>query len=155
MQRDAARKGVAAYLDRLQEQRGYTLTREQLLAEAGVSTTAAISAVGRLKKKGRLTEARRGFLVLLPLEFRAVGSLPPAWWAGALMEFLAQRYYVGLHSAAAYHGVVPHPPRVFQVVTDRATRPIPAGRMQIEFVQKGVIGGAATVDTTTPAAATS
>jgi len=49
------------------------------------------------------------------------------------MRFLEQPYYVGLLSAAATHGAAHQQPMVFQVVTDRPTRPARAGRVRIEF----------------------
>jgi predicted transcriptional regulator of viral defense system len=49
------------------------------------------------------------------------------------MRFLDQPYYVGLLSAAAIHGAAHQQPMVFQVITDRATRPARAGRVKIQF----------------------
>jgi hypothetical protein len=49
------------------------------------------------------------------------------------MRFLGQPYYVGLLSAAAIHGAAHQQPMVFQVITDRPTRPARAGRVRIEF----------------------
>ena len=49
------------------------------------------------------------------------------------MRFLDQPYYVGLLSAAAIHGAAHQQPMLFQVVTDRPTRPASAARVRIEF----------------------
>jgi len=49
------------------------------------------------------------------------------------MRFLGQPYYVGILSAAAIHGAAHQQPMLFQVVTDRPTRPARAGRVRIGF----------------------
>ncbi|MGH7565906.1 MAG: type IV toxin-antitoxin system AbiEi family antitoxin [Gemmatimonadota bacterium] len=76
---------------------------------------------------------RRGFYVIVPLEYRSTGSPPPTWFIDDLMRFLAQPYYVGLLSAAAVHGAGHQQPMAFQVITDRPTREIRIGRQRIEF----------------------
>jgi predicted transcriptional regulator of viral defense system len=87
----------------------------------------------RLKKRGRVVSPRRGFHVIVPTEYRSAGAPPPSWFIDDLMRFLRQPYYVGLLSAAALHGASHQQSMVFQVVTDRPTRPAVAGRARVEF----------------------
>jgi predicted transcriptional regulator of viral defense system len=49
------------------------------------------------------------------------------------MTHLGLHYYVGVLSAAALHGAGHQQPMIFQVIADRATRPMRAGRVRIEF----------------------
>jgi predicted transcriptional regulator of viral defense system len=49
------------------------------------------------------------------------------------MKFLGQPYYVGLLSAAALHGAAHQQPMHTQVITDRPTRAVRAGRVRISF----------------------
>jgi predicted transcriptional regulator of viral defense system len=136
--------GVKRYVEDLQRSRVYTLTREELVAKSGASATAVASAVTRLKKHKRLTEPRRGFLVLLPLEYQDSGHLPPTWWLDDLMRFLAQPYYVGILSAAAIHGAAEQSAGAFHVITDRSSRSIVAGRTRIDFFMKDAVDRAGT-----------
>lgn len=129
-------RSVPAHIDELQQDGIYTVTRLELEERTGAPRRAVMAAVGRLKRSGRLVEPRRGFLVIVPLEYRSVGSLPASWFIDDLMRFLGQPYYVGLLTAAAIHGAAHHRPQEFQVVTDRPTRPITVGRVRIRFVQK-------------------
>jgi predicted transcriptional regulator of viral defense system len=63
----------------------------------------------------------------------APGCPPANWFIHDLMRFLSQPYYVGILSAAAIHGAAHQQPMLFQVVTDRPTRPAQAGRVRIGF----------------------
>jgi predicted transcriptional regulator of viral defense system len=91
------------------------------------------AALRRLKQKGRIASPRRGFYVVVPVEYREVGCPPANWFIDDLMRFLGQPYYVGILSAAAIHGAAHQQPMLFQVVTDRPTRPARAGRVRIGF----------------------
>jgi hypothetical protein len=90
----------------------------------------------RLQKQNRLVMPRRGFFVIVPLEYRSASAPPPAWYIDALMRFHGRPYYVGLLSAAALHGAAHQQAQEFQVITDRALRPAIAGRTQLRFFHK-------------------
>jgi predicted transcriptional regulator of viral defense system len=90
----------------------------------------------RLHKQNRLVMPRRGFFVIVPLEYRSAGAPPPAWYIDALMRFHGRPYYVGLLSAAALHGAAHQQAQEFQVITDRALRPAIVGRTQLRFFHK-------------------
>ncbi|MGE3172496.1 MAG: type IV toxin-antitoxin system AbiEi family antitoxin [Planctomycetota bacterium] len=138
--------GIAAWVDRLQAAGRYTFAREDLVGLAGRSPVAIDAALRRLKKSGRIQSPRRGFLVVVPVEYRTAGCPPPSWFVGDLMRFLDQPYYVGILSAAALHGASHQQPMNFQVVTDRPTRTARAGRTRIEFHQSGSLEVTPTVD---------
>jgi predicted transcriptional regulator of viral defense system len=145
-----SKKGVTHYIDYLQSERIYHVTRKTLLSSAGVSETAVVSSVERLKKKHRLVEPRRGFLVIVPLEYLSAGSPPVDWWLDHLMRYLNQRYHVGLLSAAAHHGAVSEHPDAIQVLTNKSTALTASGRARIEFHVKSLIDGAKTETAATP-----
>ena len=126
-------KHLAAVLDELQAAGRYTVTRHELQAIDERSSISLRSALRRLKEKGRIASPRRGFYVIVPVEYRLAGSPPPTWYIDDLMAYLGQPYYVGLLSAAAIHGAAHQQPMIFQVVTDRPTRPAKTGRSRIEF----------------------
>jgi predicted transcriptional regulator of viral defense system len=127
------RKGVPALVDDLQARGRYTFTRSSLAAGADRSEVALKAALRRLEQQGRVASPKRGFYVIVPIEYRSAGSPPASWFIHELMDHLAQPYYVGLLSAAGLHGAAHQQPMVFQVITDRATRGMSAGRVRIEF----------------------
>ena len=49
------------------------------------------------------------------------------------MQYIEAPYYVGLLTAAMYHGSAHHAPQVFQVVTTSPRRMIHCGRVRIQF----------------------
>ncbi|MDA8126752.1 MAG: hypothetical protein M0009_16390 [Deltaproteobacteria bacterium] len=62
------------------------------------------------------------------------------------MRFLGQPYYLGILSAAAIHGAAHQQPMLFQVVTDRPTRSVQAGRVRIGFHMGRHVEQASVVD---------
>lgn len=133
MKRISGEESLAAFVDRLQGIGRYSFTLREVRALPGRSETGIQVALGRLKQQGRIVSPRRGFFVIVPIEYRSAGSPPAAWFIDALMGFMEQPYYVGLLSAAALHGAAHQQPMAFQVITDRATRPSSAARVRIEY----------------------
>jgi predicted transcriptional regulator of viral defense system len=127
------RRSPAAFVDDLQAHGRYTFTRAEAAGTEERSRVALEAALRRLKQKGRIVSPRRGFYVVVPTEYREAGCPPVSWFIGDLMRFLGQPYYVGLLTAAAIHGAAHQQPMVFQVMTDRPTRPVSAGRARIEY----------------------
>ncbi len=142
----AADQSLAAWIDDLQAAGRYTFAREDLVDFPGKSRVAVDAALRRLKQKARIQSPRRGFFVIVPVEYRSLGCLPATWFIADLMRFLDQPYYVGILSAAALHGAAHQQPMSFQVVTDRPTRPARAGRVRIEFHMSGVLADTPAVD---------
>lgn len=131
-----ARRSLADFVDAAQASGVYVFRREEALAALAVSEIAFKNAARRLAAKGRIVAPRRGFFVIIPLEYRAAEAPPPSWFIADLMAFHGQPYYVGLLSAAALHGAAHQQPQQFQVLTDRPLRPATAGRMRIRFFTK-------------------
>lgn len=123
-------------MDRLQQSGRYTFTQDQALRDLRLSPAAVRLAARRLVLRGRLASPRRGFYVIVPLEYRSAGSPPPSWFIDQLMHFHNQTYYVGLLTAAALHGAAHQQPQEFQVVTDHQLRPTAAGRSRVRFLLK-------------------
>ena len=126
-------RSLAAFVNDLQARGRYTFTRTEAAEPMVITDLALEAALRRLKKRGRIANPRRCFYVVVPLEYREAGCPPASWFIHDLMRFLGQSYYVGLLSAAAIHGAAHQQPMVFQVITDRATRPALAGRVRINF----------------------
>ncbi len=136
---EGQRNGLAAYLDRLQSEGRYVFTRDEGMAALGCSADAFKLAVHRLAMKRRMVSPRRGFHVIVPVEYRSAGGPPPDWYVDALMAFHGKPYYVGILSAAALHGASHQQPQELQVVTSTPLRPILTGRARIRFFQKAGI----------------
>jgi len=115
----------------------YHFTSSEFRSALDVSAAAANQALWRLAKRGEVASPGRGFYVVVPPEYRALGCLPPEQFIPALMEQRNMAYYVGLLSAAQYHGAAHHRSQVFQVMVDRTRRPIRCGAVQVDFITRG------------------
>ncbi len=131
---------IPAFVDGLQSRGRYTFTREEALAAAEREAPAVDAALRRLRRRGRLASPRRGFYVVVPVEYRSAGCPPATWFIDALMGFLGQPYYVALLTAAGLHGAAHQQPMLFQVMTDRPTRGARAGRVRIAFHMSRAVG---------------
>lgn len=89
--------------------------------------------LGRLVNKGRLVMPRRGFFVIVPLEYQPQGGPPPPWFIDALMTDEGREYYVALLSAAAIHGAGHQQPQEFQVMVEFQRKPAQVGRHRIAY----------------------
>lgn len=112
----------------------YCFSSADARAALGVSADAARLALNRLARQKEIASPGRGFYVVVPPEYRALGCLPADQFIPALMQHLGQSYYAGLLSAAQYHGAAHHRPQEFQVMVARARRPIRCGRVRVAFI---------------------
>lgn len=121
-------------IDEFAAQGRYCFSFAEMVKRLDVSPVAIKSALNRLKKKGVLALPYQEFYLILPPEHRARGCLPPQQFIPALMEHLGEVYYVGLLSAAEFHGAAHHRPQVFQVVVAKTRRSIECGQVRVEFI---------------------
>lgn len=100
----------------------------------GVSADAAKLALNRLARQKLIAQPARGFYVIVPPEYRALGCLPADQFISGLMERLNQPYYAGLLSAAQFHGAAHHRTQEFQVLLERPRRPLSCGQVRTTFI---------------------
>lgn len=116
------RGALSDFIDDLQAEGRLTFTREQALAELGVTPGALKQAALRLSKRRRLVAPRRGFYVIIPLEHRSVGAPPLATWLDELVRF-----------HGAHGGGVVEDGTVTVVTVDRRLRPLTCGPYRLRF----------------------
>lgn len=141
---------LESFVEGLQASGRYTFQWEEALKALQVSPQALRKAARRLAAKGRLVMPRRGFLLIVPTEYRSAGAPPAPWFVDDLMRFHAHPYYVGILSAAALHGAAHQQPQELQVVTDVPLRPARAGRSRIRFFFKRSVGKTPATEIQTP-----
>lgn len=131
---------ILPWIESLPADGRYTFTRQDAEEKSGASFVAVQSALRRLKQKGLIVSPRRGFYVLVPPEHRAACSPPASWFIDDLMRFCGCDYYVGLLSAAALYGAAHQQPMVFQVLTDKLSATMIAGRITIQTRRSRAVG---------------
>ncbi|MGH8220024.1 MAG: type IV toxin-antitoxin system AbiEi family antitoxin domain-containing protein [Steroidobacteraceae bacterium] len=124
---------VRDYLSRLMQAGRYFFTSQDAGRALGGSRDAVKLALNRLRRKGEIASPGRGLYVIVPPEYRALGSLPADQFIPALMDRAKQPYYAGLLTAAQYHGAAHHRPQQFQVMVGKARRPIESGKVRVVF----------------------
>jgi predicted transcriptional regulator of viral defense system len=132
MKRDA----IHGFIDALQAEGQYYFIKQKLLEKIGQDETLVNRALLRLQAKKRILLVRRGFYVIIPLEFRRTGVLPPEWFIQDLAAFMKVEYYVGLLTAAAIWGASHQKAQEFHVLTPRQFRLIHGGTLRIRFFRK-------------------
>jgi predicted transcriptional regulator of viral defense system len=128
----------------------YSFASAEAVQALCVSKDAAKLALNRLSKKGAIASPGRGFYIIVPPEYRSLGSLPADQFIPALMEHYGQPYYAGLLTAAQYHGAAHHRPQEFQVMTSPARRPIAVGSVRVAFFLRKNLSEVATQVLNTP-----
>lgn len=111
----------------------YCFTSREMVKLLGASRDAVKLALNRLRRKGEVASPARGFYVVVPPEYRALGCLPAEQFIPTLMQETITPYYVGLLSAAQYHGAAHHRPQQFQVMLGKPRRPIECGKVRVSF----------------------
>lgn len=111
-------------------------TAQDAIAELGISSTAFLSRVYRMKQKGELISPAKNLYVIVSPEYRDFGCIPAPDLTIILMRYWDVEYYAGLLSAALYHGASHQKPSIFQVIVNKQIRPIHIGRISIEFIYK-------------------
>ena len=140
---------VSDYIADLQSKGRYTFTRDEAQKALSLSVLALKKSLERLAKKKSIVLVHRGFYIVVPLEYRVRGILPPEWFIRDLMQFMKLDYYVGLLSAAAIHGAAHQQPQEFHVVIARFQRDIRIGKLSIRFFTKAHLSSTPVVETKT------
>ena len=127
---------ISSYIDDLAARRRYHFTTEEAVAALSSSPIAVRAAIRRLRGKARVAMPFRGFHLIVPPEYRALGCLPADQFVPQLMEHLGLAYYVGLLSAASLHGAAHQAPMVFQTIVADNRPEIRCGQLRVEFVAR-------------------
>ncbi len=127
---------LAAYTTDLAASGRSSFTTKEAVAALGKTDVAVRAAIRRLARHGAIATPVRGFHLLVPPEYRRLGCLPPEQFIPDLMRVLGRAYYVGLLSAAQYHGAGHQRPQAFFVVEAKNRAPIVCGAVRVEFVAK-------------------
>jgi len=140
---------INSYIDDLAARGRYHFTSAEAVAALGSSPVAARAVIRRLREKARVAVPFRGFHLIVPPEYRALGCLPADQFVPHLMEHLGLSYYAGLLSAASLHGAAHQAPMVFQTVVAQSRPGVHCGRVRVVFVARSNVSEIPVVEKTT------
>jgi predicted transcriptional regulator of viral defense system len=127
--------GFSDYIKDLLRQGKCSFTIQQAQSAMGKSLKAIYSSVEHLLAKGEIVTPAKGFYVIVPPEYQILGCLPAEHFIPYLMEHWQCPYYVGLLTAARYHGATHQAVQVFQVMIEGRSRPqILCGKVRVRFI---------------------
>lgn len=129
-------KDLSDFVDRLQSEGRYSFLKTEIQSSLIIEDGTLRKALWRLEDKKRIKMVKRGFYVIVPLEYLKTGTIPAEWFIADLMKFLEQQYYVGLLSAAVLHGASHQQPQEFHVVVPKPERDINIEGLCIRFYKK-------------------
>ncbi len=84
---------------------------------SSVSPKGLKTEIARMISRGRIQSVFRGFYVIVPVQYKLKGVIPPIYYIDELMQHLGRPYYIGLLSAAAMYGAGHQRAMQTQVVT--------------------------------------
>ena len=125
------------YLDQLRSKGRFTFTGDEVISEFNLSDEAYQKVIQRLADKKRISRLRQNFYLIIPPEYSSRQTLPLGYFIDELMKFLERNYYVGLLTAAMYHGAAHQQPQTQFVVSEPPyLRPIKNRQQSIVFCLK-------------------
>lgn len=125
---------LSDYLEKLLRKGSIAFTKKEAIKSLGASEIAFMRSSQRLQKKGLLIRPVAGFYVIVEVEYRDAGGPPAIHFIQKLMSYLELPYYVGILSAAKYHGATHQAVFETQVLTSKPLPAIKYGKHRIRFI---------------------
>lgn len=82
----------------------YSFSKDELHATSQKDKSALTTDLSYLTKKGEIIPLRKGFYLIIPPRYSRQGKLPIELYINKLFKYLNKDYYLGLYSAAKFHG---------------------------------------------------
>jgi predicted transcriptional regulator of viral defense system len=141
---------ASEYTDGLASDGRHHFTADEAVAAIGGSGAAVRAQLRRLAERGLIAEPVRGFLLIIPYEYRRLGCLPAEQFVPQLMTLQGEPYYLGLLTAAQQHGAAHQRPQATQVIVRRNRPVIDCGKVRVEFVARGDLERMPVMEVNTP-----
>ncbi|MBM4164094.1 MAG: hypothetical protein FJ222_06605 [Lentisphaerae bacterium] len=132
------------WVDGLEKSGRYCFTLDEARQALPKKAETLEKALHRLHAKGRIHRVRKGFYVLVPLQYASAGIVPAEWFIGDLMAYLGQPFYIGCLSAAERHGAAHQRPQELQVVVPVHLRIVRTPVLRIRFLRFAGMAAAVT-----------
>lgn len=114
----------------------YHLAAQDIVTAVGASVPAVRAQLRRLKERGVIAEPARGFLVIVPYQYRQLGCLPAEQFVPQWMARMGEPYYFGLLTAAQQYGAAHQRPQATQVIVQKNRDSIECGKVRVDFIAR-------------------
>lgn len=95
---------IAEYIKRLLSVEEYSFSLDEIRKETGKTDISIKRELDRLIEKGEIVNLRKGFYLIITPRYSFAQKLPIQLYCEKLFKYLNRNYYVGLFSAARFHG---------------------------------------------------
>lgn len=130
-------KHTSDFLRSIRTNGRYAFTLEDLTTNIPKPIKNIRKDLDRLRIKGEIINIRRGFYTIIPDEYKNMGVIPVEFYIDELMKYLNKTYYVGLYSAAMFHGAAHQQPQEFYIISEKPKpRKISNDSFLINFTEK-------------------
>lgn len=138
MEKERAYNYLEFYLQNVQAEGKLYFTLDAVKKEfPNYSENALQTNLKRLSKKNKVRSVLKGFYIIIPPEYYSRRILPPELFLDALFKHLERPYYLGLLSAAAFHGAAHQQPQESYVFINKPPlRPTKVEGIKINYVVK-------------------
>ena len=128
---------TADYIRSLRTNGKYAFTIDDLVRDIPKPMKNIRKNLDNLREKGDIINVRRGFFAIIPDEYKNMGVIPVEFYIDVLMKYLCKNYYVGLYSAAMFHGAAHQQPQEFYVISEKPRPKTTANENYlINFIEK-------------------
>jgi len=123
------------HLEHLQSKGRYAFTLQELKEKFRKKDSSISMALLRLSKKEKIITVKKGFYVIIPPEYSGNKMLSPYLFINDMMEYSGKKYYLGLLTAAVFHGASHHQPQeIYVITTQPSMRAVTVNKLKINFV---------------------
>ncbi len=95
---------IAEYINELLSREEYSFSWEELMQNSTRTKYSLTNELSRLVDKAQVINLRQGFYLIIPPRYSKLKTLPISLYIDKLFTYLSKDYYVGLYSAAKFHG---------------------------------------------------
>jgi predicted transcriptional regulator of viral defense system len=92
------------YINYLSSVEEYSFSLEEIAQNTSRAGTSLKFELVRLAEKGQIFNLRKGFYLIIPPRYSSVDKLPIQLYSEKFFKYLNRRYYLGLFTAARFHG---------------------------------------------------
>ncbi len=125
---------VTDYIKRLQSIEEYAFSLEELIVNCNKSAVSLKRELARLVEKKEILNIRKEFYLIIPPRYSKQHQLPIQLYIEKLFKFIGVPYYLGLYSAAKFHGANHQQAQQEYIITNKsAIRNIKKGSINIRF----------------------
>lgn len=95
---------IAEYINELLSQEEYSFSWDELVQNLTRTKYSLTNELSRLVDKKQVINLRQGFYLIIPPRYSKLKTLPISLYIDKLFNYLKKDYYLGLYTAAKFHG---------------------------------------------------